>query len=311
MTHITSRRTRRYALALYAVVLIWGLDPLIMSYFYRYYSASVLTAIGTLISTLLFLFLCRRRLKLLTKRLLLVAFPIGVLNAVACLLQKIGLQYTTPANYAFLEHISCLVVPLTLFFLIRRRPSPIQCFSGAVCLIGCFLLCGVRLGGGTLAVGDLLCMLAGILLGVCVALTGVFAKELDMMLYMLVNMGTYFLASLASALLLDRICVGGMPLEALRFTSNPRLLVLAVLFGLVSIGLCWLLKNLAIVHTDPTAVAIVSPFSAVIAAVFSVLLGQDHLSARLVGGAMLILLAVVLSGMNTAAEERREHLRNI
>lgn len=311
--HLQGQNTPQwiYYLALFFVIALWGIDPIVMSYFYTYYSASALTVIGTFFSLLAFLVLCRKKLTRLSLRYVKIAVPIGLCNSAACLLQKIGLQYTTPANYAFLEHVSCIVVPLALLVLIKKRPSAIQLGAGLLCLIGCFLLCGAELGGTLLHPGDLLCFLAGVLLGVCVALTGVFVKDLDLSLYMLLHMLVYFLLSLGSMLALDRITVGGLPLEPLRFTLSPHLLLPAALFGLLSIGICWMLKNLAIVHTDPTAVAIFSPFSAVIAATASVLLGKDTFSARLLIGAGMILLALFLSGLSSVAEERREHLRNL
>ncbi len=289
---------RPYYLALFFVVIVWGLDPVIMSYFYRYYSASALTALGALASFLLLLTVSRKKLRLLNARYFKVAAPISALNSVACLLQKIGLQYTTPANYAFLEHLSCVVVPIALFILIRMRPTLPQGISAVLCLCGCFVLCGVGTAGPvTLSFGDVLCALAGILLGACVALTGVFGKGLDISLYMAVHMGVYFLISTVSALTLNFLTLDGTVAEPIRFSTQPTLLLLAVLFGLVTTGLCWLLKNLAIVRTDPTAVAIVSPFAAVISAVASVLLGQDTLHYNLVIGAALILLAVLLADL--------------
>ena len=298
---------RVYYFALFFVVLIWGLDPVVMSYFYRYYSASALTAIGTAISFALLLFVNRKRLCELTPRYFKVAAPVSALNSVACLLQKIGLQYTTPANYAFLEHLSCVVVPIILFILIKKRPSLPQALAAVLCLCGCFILCGVGTAGvTTLAFGDVLCALAGILLGACVALTGVFGKGLDMSLYMVVHMGVYFLISLLSTIALNFITLGGTVAEPIRFTLDLPLLLLAALFGLVSIGLCWLLKNLATVKTDPTAVAIISPFAAVISAVASVLLGQDPLRYNLVIGAALILAAVVFSGLGDTLWGKKE-----
>ncbi len=298
MKSFLSSGKRPYYLALFFVVIVWGLDPVIMSYFYRYYSASALTAVGALASLLLLLVLNRKKLRLLNARYFKVAAPISALNSIACLLQKIGLQYTTPANYAFLEHLSCVVVPIALFILIKKRPTLPQAISAVLCLCGCFILCGVGTAGPvTLSFGDVLCALAGILLGACVALTGVFAKELDMPLYMVVHMGVYFLISCASTLALHFITIGGAVAEPIRFTFDLPLLLLAALFGLVTSGLCWLLKNLAIVRTDPTVVAIVSPFAAVISAVTSVLLGQDTLHYNLVIGAFLILLAVLFSDL--------------
>lgn len=289
---------RVYFYALFFVVLIWGLDPVVMSYFYRYYSASVLTAIGTGVSFALLLLVNRKCLHKLTPRYFRIAAPISAINAVACLLQKIGLQYTTPANYAFLEHLSCVAVPIMLWILLKKRPTLPQSLSAVLCLCGCFILCGVGTAGPVaLAFGDLLCALAGILLGICVALTGVCAKGLNMSLYMVVHMGVYFLVSVMSTVALNFIMLGGVVAEPIRFTLDLPLLLLVSLFGLISIGLCWLLKNLATVRIDPTAVAVISPFSAVISAVVSVLLGQDPLHYNLVIGAVLILSAVLFSGL--------------
>ena len=292
------RGARLYYAAIIFVVIVWGLDPVIMSYLYQYFSASLLTAIGTFVSFALLLFLNRKRLHLISAHYFKIAIPIGVLNSIACLLQKIGLQYTTPANYAFLEHLACAAVPVTLLILIKKRPTLPQTLSAVLCLFGCFILCGVGTAGtSALSFGDLLCALAGILLGVCVALTGVFCKGLDLSLYMVLHMGTYFATSLLSTVALNFITFGGAPAEPIHFLPNTAILLAAILFGLVSIGFCWLLKNFATVHLEPTVVAIISPFSAVISAAVSVLLGQEPLRYNLVIGAVLILAAVLFSDL--------------
>ena len=118
-----------------------------------------------------------------------------------------------------------------------------------------------------------------------------------MPLYMVVHMGVYFLISVISTLLLNSVTLGGAIAEPIRFIFDIKLLLLAAFFGLVSIGLCWLLKNLATVKTDPTVIAIVSPFAAVISAIASVLLGQDTLHYNLVIGAALILVAVLFADL--------------
>ena len=289
---------RPYYLALFFVILVWGLDPVIMSYFYNYYSASVLTAIGTGVSLVLLLIVNAGKLRELNARYFKVAASISFLNSAACLLQKIGLQYTSPANYAFLEHLACVAVPIVLFLLTKKAPNLPQIVSTVLCLGGCFILCGVGTAGSvTLAFGDLLCGIAGLMLGACVALTGIYAKGFDMSLYMVVHMGVYFLVSLLSTIGLNFLKLGGEIAEPIHFTFDATMLLLASLFGLVSIGLCWLLRNVATVKTSPTVVAILSPFSAVIAAVVSVALGQDSLSYNLVIGAALILLAVLFSDL--------------
>ena len=296
---------RPYYIALFFVIFVWGLDPIIMSRFYEYYSASVLTAIGTGVSFVLLLAANAKRLNKLTARYFKIAAPISALNSMACLLQKIGLQYTTPANYAFLEHLSCAVVPIALFLLIKKRPTLPQIVATVLCVGGCFILCGVGTAGGvSLAFGDLLCGMAGLIFGACIALTGVYAKGLDMSLYMVVHMGVYFLISASSAVGLNFLMLNGAPAEAIHFTFDFKLLTLLSLFGLVSIGLCWMLKNMATVHTDPTVVAIASPFAAVISAIASVALGQDKLTYNLIIGAGLILAAVLFSDLPSPVKRK-------
>ena len=298
---------RPFYLALFFVVIVWGLDPIIMSRFYDYYSASVLTAIGTGISLVLLLAVNFKRLRQLDARYFKIAAPISALSALACLLQKIGLQYTTPANYAFLEHLACVVVPIMLFLLIKKRPTLPQGIAAVLCLCGCFILCGVGTAGSvSLSFGDVLCGAAGLMFGANMALLGVYAKDLDMSLYMVVNMAVYFLVSVFSALLLNNITLNGAVAEPLKFSFDFKILFLLCLFGLVSIGLCWLLKNVATVHLDPTVVAIISPFSAVIAAVVSVMIGQEPLTYNLVLGAILVLIAVLFSDLPSPKKNKPE-----
>jgi drug/metabolite transporter (DMT)-like permease len=286
----------KYYTALLFVIFIWGVDPLIMSFFYRFYSATALTALGAFFSLLMFLAVARVRHVKLDKRYLKIAVPIAVINSVACLLQKIGLQYTTPANYAFLEHLSCVVVPLTVWIAAKKRPSLSQCLAGFVCIAGCFILCGADLGSSSGGVGNVLCAAAGILLGIAVAAIGIYACELDKILYVSVYMAVYFIISLVSMPVLNFITVRGVAMERLRFSFSFPIIALAILFGLLSTGICWLIKNTAIIHTDPTAVAVISPLSAVISGVLSVGLGLDALTPNLAVGAAVILFAIIISG---------------
>ena len=174
-------------------------------------------------------------------------------------------------------------------------------FSCVLCLAGCFILSGM--GSLSFGVGDLLCSLAGVMLGISVAATGVFAGRLDLRLYMMIYMTMYFLTSLIMAFSLDAAGI-----EKAVFSMNPWLLLGAVLFGLLSVGLCWLLKTVAMTHLDPTAVAVISPFSAVIAGAVSVCFGLDRITPNLLIGAALILAALLISGLNDVRKSQMVYL---
>ena len=132
---------RKYYIMLLIVVISWGCDPVINRYLYGYYSAAALSSLCTLVCALTFLFLARKKLHLLRdKKYLRVALPICLFNSMACVLQRIGLQYTSPAHYAFLEHLSCAAVPVILLLCFKKKPSAMQILASALCLGGCLIL---------------------------------------------------------------------------------------------------------------------------------------------------------------------------
>lgn len=282
-----------YAMLVF-VVLFWGVSSVFYTYIYRHYSASALGALLTFFSALVFILLSFKKRLRFDCRYVKIALPICLLNGIACLLQRIGLQYTTPASYAFLEHLSCVVVPIMMFAFLRKKPTFLQALAGILCLVGCFILSGLSVGGLSFGVGDALCATAGVLLGVVIAAIGAYTKELDITLFMTVHMVTYFFVSFCTALLLHFMTVDGVPMETLRFSFNPLILLPVILFGVVDIALCWMLRTEAIKHVDPTTVAIISPFSAVVTGLVSVLVGTDEPSANLLVGGILILAALLL-----------------
>ena len=285
-----------YYFMLMTVILTWGLDPIVNSYFYKYYSATALVTMATLLSVVMLLFVSLKKLRLLSCRYFAVAVPICTVNSIACLLQRIGLQYTTPASYAFLEQLACVVVPIALFIFTRKKPTLLQCAASVICLVGCFVLSGLGSEVGfSLGIGDALCALAGILFGFCIAATGVYTKGFDIGLYMLVHMAVYFLVSLISAVALNFIAQGGAPIERFVFSSDIRVILPAALFSLFSVGVCWLLRTEALRNISPTFVAVSSPLTAVITGIVSLILGLDTLSVNFVIGALLIITAMTLS----------------
>lgn len=294
---------KKYYLMLLIVVITWGLDPIVNRYLFGYYSAAALSTLCALASALMFLFIARKKWKRFDRRYLCIAMPISLANSLACILQRIGLQYTTPARYAFLEHLSCITVPLFLFLCFRKRPSPFQALSSLLCLGGCLILTGAGREAFSLQIGDILCGAAGLLLGLGIVLTAICTKDLDITLFMTVHMCAYFLTSTLMMLSLHLIPVNGAPIEPIVFTLSPLPLLFAILFGLFSVGICWLLRNEATRHIHPTAVAVISPFAALVTALVSILFDFDTPSPSYFIAGLLILASAILAGLTDGVPE--------
>ena len=283
-----------YYLALAFVIIVWGLDPVVLNKLFDYYSATALNVIFTFGSAVLFLVLSMSKKIKLDKHILKIVIPISIISSVAMMMQRIGLQYTTPSSYAFLEHLSCVATPVAVFMFAKKRPCNSEIVAAIVCLFGCFVFCGTstaELGGG---IGNVLCAGAGILVGVSTAATAIFASKIDSALFVTIYMWIYFVSSAIGAIVLNELSIDNVPLEAFRFSFEPLPLILAISFGLVSIGLCWLCRTFALKGINPTTVAVVSPVSAILAGAISILMGTDKLTVNFAVGALLISLATII-----------------
>ncbi len=290
------------------VILIWGLYPVFTSDLLAYYSGGTFSLIGSLFSAVALSLICIPKMKLLNRSYFKVAVPTGFFVGLANLLQKIGLQYTTPTQYAFLENLSCVVVPILLFVFIRKKPGVLTVLASILCLTGCFILSGLNLSGGvSFGKGEILCALAGILYGVNIAATGVYAKKLDATLYVMIQIWVNAAVSGIAVVALDRITVNGAPIEAIVFSLHWKHLLyvagLAVLIGTLG----WIIRTQSLKYVNPSVVAVLMPFSSVVTGIVAVCVGKDTFAHPLLVGGSIILLSSILSSIADLKETKEKN----
>ena len=296
-----------YAL-IFLVVLIWGCSPPLNTYLNQNYSVALRTAVVGVISAISLLIICWGRLKKLNAGYFALAIPTGVCVALASVIQKIGLYYTTPTKYAFLENLSCVVVPVILFFVIKKKPSFLTILSSILCLAGCFVLSGISFTSGdmTFGIGEILCALAGVFYGVNIAFTGAKIHKFDTLLYLMVQMCVQAIAGVIFAILFSIININGAPIEVFRWSWDLGGIALIVLVALISNVLCWFLRTYAMNFVNPTAVSVIMPFSAVITGIVSVIFGMDAISLEFILGGVISLGAVILSSIADIKYEKKD-----
>ena len=280
------------------VIILWGITPTINKYMNAKYSVAFRLSIIAFISAFSLLIICAKKLKNLNMLYFKTAIPTGIFVALASLVQKIGLLYTTPARYAFLENLSCVVVPLILFFTIRKKPSILTIIACILCLLGSFILGGnFNDKGFSFGIGEILCALAGVFYGINIAYTGMSIKKFDTLLYLFVQLSVSAVVGLLTAILLAVIPINGQPIEIIKFSWDIEGLFLLLVLSLICNVLCWFLRTHAMKFVNPTAVSIIMPFSSVIASVISVIIGMDVFSYELLIGGSIALVAVIISGV--------------
>ena len=286
-------------LLIFLVVIIWGVGPPLNVVINKDYSVGLRLAIIGFISAIVLTFCCIKKLKQLNKDYFLCAVPTGLFLTLASLVQKIGLFYTTPTRYAFLENISCVVVPIILFFAIKKKPSLLTVVACVLCLVGSFVLSGMSFSVESFSFGkgELLCALAGVLYGVNIAYTGINIKKFDTMLYLMIQLWTTAIFGLIFAVMMSVIKINGVPIETMKFSWDLGGIALLIVLALVSNLLCWFLRTHAIRFISPVAVSVIMPFTAVVTGVVSIISGMDVISGELIYGGIITLIAIILSSI--------------
>lgn len=295
------------------VVCIWGLYPIFTSDLLSSYSGGIFSFVSSLISAVVLLLECLPKLRLIDRSYFKVAVPTGFFVALANLFQKIGLQYTTPTRYAFLENLSCVVVPILLFLFIRKKPSVLTLTASALCLVGCFVLSGLAFsGGGALfGVGEILCASAGIMYGVNIAATGVYAQRFHAVPYVMIQTWVNVAVSGAAAVALNAIEINGAPIEAIAFSWDPKRLAMIAVLVLTVSTFGWIVRTEALKYVNAAAVAVIMPFSSVVTGIVAVCVGKDTFGLPLLLGGSVIILSSILSSAADIKESRaaKKHLK--
>ena len=291
-----------------SVVLIWGLIPsakkaLIGDSF----SASVYSAITAFAAACVLLALSARQLKSLNRDYFKIAVPTGACVGLASLVQALAYNFdASPTNQAFLENLSCVVVPILLFVIVKKRPSVLTVAASAICLISSMVLAGIFTVGLNFGAADILNALAGVFYGINIAITGIYAKKYIASLYVMIQLFVQAILAAIMALAFNFINIGGEPIDPFVFTPNVWLVLAIIGIGILSNSICWTIRTSAMKYVSANVVAVIMPFSAVITGVFALILGQDEPSVSLLIGAILGLAASFMSSAGDILENKRD-----
>ena len=289
------------------VVFMWAVVPLVKKVLIGdAFSASVYSAATGFTSACVLMILGWRNLKALNREYFKVAVPTGMCLGAASLVQALAYNFNaSPTNQAFLENLSCIIVPIILFVVIKKKPTVLVIASSLMCLLSSMVLAGVFGTQMSFAAADMLNALAGFLYGVNIAFTGIYAKKFNASLYVMIQLFVQSLLGIVMAIAFNFICIGGSPIDPFVFSANVWLILALVGVGVVSNALCWTIRTSAMKHVSASVVAVIMPFSAVLTSIFAVMAGQDELTASLIVGAVLGITASLISSFGDIRENNK------
>lgn len=276
----------RYRILIIIATIIWGSSFVTVKDVTSYLAPSWLLAVRfTVAGAIMALALVKRRRLYFERSHVGFGLLFGLVMFAAYYLQTIGITDTTPGKNAFLTGTYCVIVPFLAWFALHRRPNRYNIVAALLCIAGVGF---ISLDGDlTIRFGDAMTLACAVFYALHIVLVSKFAEGRDV--YVLTMWQFIGVAACSLA-------VGALFEPAPDWTTLPlqcwaSLAYLAIACTTVAL----LFQNIGQAHLPPASAALLLSLEAVFGVAFSVALGAEVLSARIVIGFALVFGAIVVS----------------
>lgn len=282
------------SLLLFLATVVWGTSFFILKKAISEAPAFYIIAIRFLIAGAILALIFIKKLKKLNKGMLLRGFILGFVLAMAYIIQTEGLKYTTPSRSAFLTASYCVMCPFIGWMMFKNRPRNYHVISAVLCIVGIGLIAlsgGADETGSNLWLGDGLTLVAAVFFGLQIIFIERFQhKGDDSFLLLVVELiSTGVIIAIVSLVFELPVCgIQGYALDS------------GLIFDVAYLTIfCTLFAQLALIigqkFTTVNQAAIILSLEAVFGTLFSVILGNEKLSAWLIVGFVLVFFAMIIS----------------
>ncbi len=284
-----------WKLALVTIAVVWGSSFLVMKDTLDSVPTFLLLACRFLIAAFILLALfCKRITAHLNGRYIVVGALMGVFMFAAYAFQTLGLGQTTAGKNAFLTGVYCVLVPFISYLVSREPLTRYNLGAAFLCLAGIAL---VALDSISINVGDVLTLGGAVFFALQITTAAKFGRSLD------VNAVTFWMFLTVGVLCLVTTAL----FETAPSLSivTPRLVAVLLFLAVICTCINMLIQNLALAHVPSSTGSLLLSLESPSGVFFSVLLGGEVLTGRLLAGFALIFLSIVLSETHFSFLRRR------
>ena len=272
-------------LALLLATLIWGSSFIIMKDALDDITTYYLLAIRFTGAFVLLGIVFWKKWKHINKEVIIAGFIMGTALIAAYAFQTFGLMDTTPGKNAFLTAGYCILVPFLFWGIAGSRPDKFNVIAAVLCIVGIGLVAlDDNLSVGR---GDLLTLVCGVFYALHIVVSAKFTRSMDVML---LTIGQFFFAAAWSWVLAFLF----EPPLIVSEMSTEIWLVLGYLCVFATAGALGL-QTFGLKYTSPSAGALILSLESVFGVIFSIMVGAEEVTVRLLIGFAVIFFAIVVS----------------
>jgi len=210
---------------------------------------------------------------------------LGCLLGMSYIFQTFGLQTVSPAVSGFITGMGVVFTPVLLWLALRRKTSFNVWLAVVLSLAGLALL---SLHGWVFGTGELLTLGCAFFVACHIIALGEWSPRFDIFELALIQVITVAVICLAVA------APGGIIMP-----PDTSVWITVGITAVLATAAAFFVQTWAQSLISPSQIAVILTMEPVFAGVFSVLLGGDRLTARIIGGAICVLAAMLIAQVRT------------
>ena len=226
----------------------------------------------------------------MTRQGLIHSVAIGLALCLGFITQTYGLQYTSAAISGFITGMFVVITPLISWLLLKRNVKPSIWLAVALATVGLGIL---SLKGWSIGTGELLTLLCAVFFALHIVGLGEWAAKHDAYGMAFIQVGVVAVISMVAA----------TP-DGITLPPNTNVWGAVILTAVLASAVGFLVQTWAQSIISPTRVAVTLTMEPVFAGLFAVIIGGDHLTARVIIGAACVLAAMFITNLKAAPHVR-------
>jgi drug/metabolite transporter (DMT)-like permease len=276
-------------IALVGVTAVWGWTFVIVKDAITKMPVMDFLAVRFSAAAILMLVLNPLSLRHITWRCLWQGVILGVLLGSSYITQTFGLQWTSPAVSGFITGMSVVFTPVLAWLILHRKINIYTWIAVGLAIIGLALL---SLHGWSFGAGELLTVACALFVAFHIIGLGAWSVQHNVYSLALVQIATVAIICLVAA------SPGGIMLP-----PDSSVWWTIGITAVLATALAFLVQTWAQSIISPTLTAIVLIMEPVFAGVFSVAVGSEPLTLRLIFGGLCVLAAMLIAQLKRRAQQ--------
>ena len=266
--------------ALLAVAAMWGISFVWMKDILDQQDVYSFLLSRFLVASLVMLLANPRVITRLNREILTKGSVIGTALGLGYIFQTLGLDRTTPAITGFITGLYVVLTPLIATLLLKERLTKQAWFYIVLATAGLAVL---SVSGWSIGTGEFFVLISALLFAVHILLLSQWSKKFDAYALTFVQLATCALVS-------------GIPASINGFSAPPDFQVWSVVVftAVFATFFAFVIQTWAQARISATKVAVILTMEVVFAALFSVALGAEPLTLRIVLGGSMVLIAMIM-----------------